>query len=96
MYKSQIIGAVAAHANLSHKASRAALAAFIQAITASLAQGQVVKLKGLGTFKVQQRAASIARNPRTGHLLTLTASKRVYFKPSQLLKERACMDDRVD
>lgn len=92
MYKPELIDAVATHADLSHKASRAAVDAFVKAITASLAQGQPVRLRGLGTFIIRHRAASIARNPRTGELLTLKANNRVYFKPSQLFKDGCVMD----
>ncbi|MFJ7311474.1 HU family DNA-binding protein [Pseudomonas sp. NPDC098747] len=86
MLKPELIRTVATQADLSQSVSRAVVHAFIKAISASLASGQEVKLRGLGTFAVRYRAASIARNPRTGELFTIPANKRVYFKASKTFK----------
>ena len=41
---------------------------------------------GFGTLTVKERAARQGRNPRTGEVLELKASKSVSFKPAPALK----------
>ena len=41
---------------------------------------------GFGTFTVKQRAARQGRNPRTGEVMEVKASKTVNFKPAPALK----------
>ena len=65
MNKSELIDAIAAKANLSKKDAKAALEATLEAVSESLKAGDAVQLIGFGTFKVNERAARTARNPRT-------------------------------
>lgn len=56
-------------------------------IKAELAQGGKVQLIGFGTFEVRDRAERSGRNPRTGEVITLPASKLPVFKAGKSLKE---------
>ena len=60
---------------------------FWDAITDSLAKGQDVDIAGFGKFVVNQRAARMARNPRTGEQVKVPATKVAKFKPSKALKD---------
>ncbi len=42
---------------------------------------------GFGTFTVRKRKARTGRNPQTGEIIKINASKTVGFKPSPKLKE---------
>ncbi|TDI93802.1 MAG: HU family DNA-binding protein [Caldithrix sp.] len=42
---------------------------------------------GFGTFTVRKRKARLGRNPQTGEIIKISASKTVGFKPSPKLKE---------
>jgi len=42
---------------------------------------------GFGTFTVRKRKARSGRNPQTGEVIKINASKTVGFKPSPKLKE---------
>ena len=42
---------------------------------------------GFGTFTVRKRKARTGRNPQTGEVIKINASKTVGFKPSPKLKE---------
>ena len=46
-----------------------------------------IKLPGLGTFKVQMRAARTGRNPRTGKTLQVPARKAAKFQVSASLAD---------
>lgn len=56
-------------------------------ITEELARGETVSVPNFGTFAVSERAARQARNPHTGEILQVAASKSVRFKNSRRLKE---------
>lgn len=42
---------------------------------------------GFGTFTVRKRKARTGRNPQTGEVINISASKTVGFKPSPKFKE---------
>lgn len=58
----------------------------LREISNSLSAGDSVSLHGFGTFKLKQRAARTARNPRTGQAVAVAASTSVGFSPSSTLK----------
>ncbi len=87
MNKSELINAVAEKTALSKKDSEAAVTAALDAITASLAQGEEVRLVGFGTFEVKKREARIGRNPTTKEEIQIPATKVPAFKPGKALKE---------
>ena len=49
-------------------------------ITAALARGERVELRGFGAFTVRQRNARIGRNPRTGETVQVHDKTVPYFK----------------
>jgi DNA-binding protein HU-beta len=42
---------------------------------------------GFGTWVIRTRKARTGRNPRTGEVLKIKASKTIGFKPARVLKE---------
>ena len=60
--------------------------AMIEAITGALAQGNKVEIRGFGNFKVKQRGARKARNPKTGEMVEVPAKRVPFFRPGKELK----------
>ena len=87
MNKSQLIAAIAAGAEISKASSEAFLNAFQKAVTDELASGGEVVIAGFGKFSVTERAARTGRNPATGELMEIPASKGVSFKAQKALKD---------
>lgn len=87
MTKTDLINAVAAKTGLSKKDSDKAVAAFVEAVTESLAKGEKVALLGFGTFDVKTRAARKGINPRTKTEITIEAAKVPAFKAGAALKD---------
>ncbi len=52
-----------------------------------LKKGDSVRLPGVGTFKVVERAARSGRNPRTGKTIQIAARKAVKFEATKPLAE---------
>lgn len=57
-------------------------------ITAALARGDRVELRGFGAFSVKQRDARIGRNPRTGESVEVDSKVIPFFKTGKQLRER--------
>ena len=87
MNKSELIAKIA-EAGLSRKDAGVALDAAIAAIGDALVKGESVQLIGFGTFGVKERAAREGRNPRTGEVVKIKASKVPAFKAGKALKEK--------
>ncbi|MBQ3124100.1 MAG: HU family DNA-binding protein [Clostridia bacterium] len=87
MKKQELIAAIAQEAEISKKDADKALAAAINAISKALADGDKIQLVGFGTFEVRERAARTGKNPRTGEMIKIAASKVPAFKAGKALKD---------
>ena len=87
MNKTELVAALAAKTELSKKDAEKALNAVVETITEALKAGDKVALVGFGTFEVKERAARVARNPRTGEEIKVEASKTPAFKAGKALKD---------
>ena len=65
-------------------------------ITAALARGARVELRGFGAFTVKRRDARTGRNPRTGEAVPVEEKSVPFFKAGKELRERvnAAKSDR--
>ncbi len=57
-------------------------------ISAALARGDRVELRGFGAFSVKAREARIGRNPRTGEAVRVPQKHIPFFKSGKELRER--------
>ena len=87
MNKTELVAAVADQAGLSKKDAEKALKAFTAVVADELKKGGKVQLVGFGTFEVSQRAAREGRNPQTGKVMKIAASKAPKFKAGKALKD---------
>ena len=87
MNKTELINAVAKAAELSRKDADKAVTALFDVVTETLKKGDKVQIVGFGAFEAKERAARVARNPRTGEEITIAASKTASFKVGKALKD---------
>ena len=87
MNKTELIAVVAEKTGMTKKDSERAVAATLDAISASLAKGDRVQLSGFGIFEVKERSARVGRNPHTKETIEIPASRVPTFKPSKALKD---------
>ncbi len=52
-----------------------------------LKKGERIRIVGLGILQVRRRAARMGRNPATGEVIKIKASKKVAFRAAKDLKE---------
>jgi integration host factor subunit beta len=60
--------------------------AFLEAIKDSLQNQENIEVRGFGTFKIRRRKTRMARNPRTGAPVEVSARPVPVFKPSKELR----------
>ena len=69
------------------KDAQSAVDCVLDTIVNTLKKGSDVTLVGFGTFKVASRKARKGRNPQTGEVIQIKASKVPKFVPGKAFKE---------
>lgn len=81
--KANIIDRVAADAGLTKAAASSAVDAALAAIQELTEAGWAVTVKGFGRFEMRERAERNGRNPATGEMIRIPASRHLAFKASK-------------
>lgn len=81
--KADIIDRVAAGTGLTKIETEAVINGFLTVLKEALVEEERIEIRGFGSFKVQERAPRIARNPRTNEEVEVEACYVPVFKPSQ-------------
>ena len=87
MNKTELIAAMAEQSGLSKKDAEKALKAFTDVFAEQLKKEDKIQLVGFGTFEVSKRAAREGRNPQSGEVMNIPASKAPKFKAGKALKD---------
>ena len=88
MGKLELINNIAKKMNVSKAEAEKFMDAYMESVKEALLKEEEVKLIGFGTFSVQEKAATTARNPRNPkETIEVPAKKVGKFKLSKKLKE---------
>lgn len=87
MNKNELVSVVADKAGLTKAQAGDAVDAMLNSIADALKSGDEVRLLGFGNFVVADRKATTARNPQTGAIVNVPASKAPRFKAGKALKD---------
>lgn len=89
MTKSELIAELAsANPHLLSRDIEMIVSTVFDEITAALARGARVELRGFGAFTIKQRDARTGRNPRTGEAVAVGEKVVPFFKAGKELRER--------
>lgn len=89
MTKSELIDNIAMQQRgLAPKDVQLAVATILAHMSAALAEGERVEVRGFGSFSLHYRKARRGRNPRTGEAVSLGSKYVPHFKPGKELRER--------
>jgi DNA-binding protein HU-beta len=86
--KAELVAKVAERSGLTKKDSEKAVSSVFETIEDALAKGDKVSLVGFGTFERRVRQAREGRNPQTGAVVKIKATKAPVFKAGKALKDR--------
>ena len=88
MNKLELIQALKGASDLSKPEGAAVVDIFFNEMTAALAKGDRVEIRGLCSFFVKGYDGYIGRNPKTGERVKIAPKKLPFFKAGRELKER--------
>jgi len=86
--KGELIDEVAKGTECTKAETKRIIECILKNVTDCLAKGDAVGLVGFGTFGIRNRAARMARNPRTGEKISVPAKSVLFFKAGKELKEK--------
>jgi integration host factor subunit beta len=76
------------HPHYAPRDAEAIVNAVFASLTAALAQGERIELRGFGCFGIKPRPDRAGSNPRTGAIVALTARKALFFRVGKALRLR--------
>jgi nucleoid DNA-binding protein len=94
--KADIVEDIALKTGLTKKEVGETVDLFLDKVGDLLVEGKHLEIRGFGTFKVKERKARMARNPRTGDAVPVPARKVPVFKVSKMLKDRVAETEKPD
>ncbi len=87
MTKDELVAKVAESTGIKKVDLQKALDVMINTIIETIKTGDKVNITGLGIFKIKDKKARLARNPKTGESIQVPAKKAPKFLPSKNFKE---------
>jgi DNA-binding protein HU-beta len=87
MNKTEFVERLADNMRVSKAEAAELLEGVLALIKRELKRGGNVTLTGFGTFEVRKRKERKGRNPKTGEVINIKASKAAAFKPGKVLKD---------
>src|SRR5262245_53878033 len=87
MNRRELVAALAERTETDRRAADAALQAFIDTVTETVASGEPVAITGFAKFARVDRAARMGRNPQTGEPIRIKASRRVRVTALKAFKD---------
>ncbi len=89
MTKSELIDRLAdMQKHLAHVDVELGVKAVLEQMSAALADGERIEIRGFGSFSLHYRAPRMGRNPKTGEAVALPGKYVPHFKPGKALRER--------
>jgi DNA-binding protein HU-beta len=88
MNNTELAEALAADHGLTKADARKYVDAVFASIAGAAAKGDEVSLNGFGKFKVKDQPAREGRNPSTGAVIQIAASKKLTFTPAKAVKDQ--------
>ena len=87
MNRRELVAELAERLETDKRGADAALQAFVDAVTDTVASGEVVAISGFAKFARVERPARMGRNPQTGEAIRIKASRRVRVTPLKAFKD---------
>ncbi len=85
--KTQLIKAISSETGFSQKKISEIYAVLLDILTATLANGDIISIRGFGKFYLTDRKARKIRHPSNGQILIVEAKKTISFKCFKFLRE---------
>ena len=87
MNKSDLIKLLAQEKNISHKRADEVVNFLFGVLTDTMATGERINIRGLGSFMIKDYDSYTGRNPKTGESITVPPKRLPYFRAGKEIKE---------
>ena len=88
MLKSDLVKCIANQNLFRRRDAENVVNAMIEAISAALARGNRVEIRGFGVFSIRRRRSRIGRNPRNQTAVSVEKRAFPHFKSGKEIRER--------
>ncbi|MDU0810707.1 MAG: HU family DNA-binding protein [Burkholderia sp.] len=95
MNKQDLINAITDETGASKIKTGEMLNILLEVIKKAVSNGNTVQLIGFGSFTSSNRAIRTGRNPKTGEIIKIPASKKVKFTPGKAFKNAINKEDCI-
>ncbi len=87
MNKSELVKALALHADISQEEATLIVNIFVDSIKNTLLEGGRVEIRGFGSLRIKEYSGYAGRNPRTGETVPVRPKRLPFFRAGKELKE---------
>ena len=87
MTKADLIEEVSQAGGMTRRDAELVVETVFESMCQALARGEKIELRGFGSFRVQERGARRARNPKTGEEVDVPARRVPRFRPGRDMRE---------
>lgn len=85
--KSELIEQLAAATDMPKKRAEDAVNCIFEELSAALANGSRIEIRGFGSFSLKEHRAYVGRNPKTGEEVPVEEKHSIHFKVGKQLRE---------
>lgn len=86
--KKDLVEKIAERTGLTQVDTKIVVESFLESVSKSLQQGQNIEIRGFGRFKIKEKKARTARNPRTNEFIEVEAGFKPVFEASKELRKK--------
>jgi DNA-binding protein HU-beta/integration host factor subunit beta len=86
--KKDLVEKIADKTGLTQVDTKIVIESFLDSVSNALQKGSNIEIRGFGRFKLKQKKARIARNPRTNERIQVEAGYKPIFEASKEMRNR--------
>jgi len=86
--KKDLVERISERTGLTQVDTKIVIESFLEAVSHSLEGGKNIEIRGFGRFKIKEKKARTARNPRTNEYIQVSAGVKPIFEASKELRKR--------
>lgn len=86
--KKDLVEKISERTGLTQVDTKIVVESFLESVAKALQEGQNIEIRGFGRFKVKQKRARTARNPRTNEFVEVEAGFKPVFEASKELRKK--------
>ena len=86
--KKDLVEKISDRTGLTQVDTKIVVESFLESVAKALQNGTNIEIRGFGRFKIKQKRARTARNPRTNQYIQVEAGYKPVFEASKELRNR--------